>query len=109
MIALAPHNANRYIEAGMLYERMNMPDSAILVYRSGIAADTSFYQIHARLGTVYEALGDRDQAMRSYLTAIRLIETGVENEHPPSEVVGLLRYLYERTGQTAKAQALPAQ
>jgi tetratricopeptide (TPR) repeat protein len=109
MIALAPHNANRYIEAGMLYERMNMPDSAILVYRAGIAADTSFYQIHARLGTVYEALGEREQAMRSYLIAIRLIETGVENEHPPSEVVGLLRYLYERTGQTAKAQALPAQ
>ena len=108
MIALMPHNANRYIEAGMLYEGQNMPDSAIMIYRAGIAADTSFYQIHARLGTVYEALGDTARARACYLDAIRLIEEGVDNEHPPTEIAGLLRYLYERTGQTAKAQALPA-
>ena len=28
-----------------------LPDSAIAVYQQGIAADSSFYQIHARLGT----------------------------------------------------------
>jgi tetratricopeptide (TPR) repeat protein len=109
MIALNPHNPNRYIEAGMLYERFNMPDSAIGIYLQGIAADTSFYQLHARLGTVYEALGDQGRANKWYLDAIRLIEEGAKNYHPPSETIALLKYLYERTGQTEKARALSAQ
>lgn len=109
MIALSPHNPNRYIEAGMLYERFNMPDSAILIYRQGIAVDSSFYQLHARIGTVYEALGDRDRALVHYADAIRLVERGAKNAHPPSETLQLLRYLYVQTGQTEKARALPAQ
>ena len=106
MIALNPRNPNRYIEAGMLFEQFNMPDSAIGIYREGIAVDASFYQIHARLGTVFEALGNQDQALRHYNDAIRLIEEGAKNTHPPTEAVQLLKFLYERTGQAEKAQAL---
>ncbi len=108
MIALNPHNPNRYIEAGMLYEQFNMPDSAIEIYQQGIGVDTAFFQLHARLGTVYEALGDTVRARRYYQDAIRLIEEGAKNDHPPMETIPLLRYLYERTGQSAKARALSA-
>ena len=108
MIELNPHNPNRYIEAGMLFERFNMPDSAIRIYRQGIAADSSFFQLHARLGTVYEALGDSARAQGCFLDAIRLIEEGADNAHPPAATLQLLQYLYERTGQPAKARALTA-
>jgi len=53
-----PGNVGRYLEAGVLFERMGLSDSVIAVYTEGLRYDPSLYQLHNRLGMWYGRIGD---------------------------------------------------
>jgi len=53
-----PGNVGRYLEAGVLFERMGVSDSVIALYKEGLRYDPAFYQLHNRLGMWYGKIGD---------------------------------------------------
>jgi hypothetical protein len=58
LIEKDPSAAARYLEAGVLFERMGLSDSVISVYREGLSADPSSAELHRRLGMWYRSAGD---------------------------------------------------
>ena len=54
---------SRYIEAGVLFERMGLSDSVIAVYEEGLRVDSTFYQLHRRLGAWYQSTGNTGKAV----------------------------------------------
>ncbi len=58
-----PRNVSRYIEAGVLFERMGLSDSVIAVYEEGLRVDSTFYQLHRRLGAWYQSTGNTGKAV----------------------------------------------
>jgi hypothetical protein len=53
-----PGNVGRYLEAGVLFERLGVSDSVIAIYNEGLRYDPSFHQLHNRLGMWYGTIGD---------------------------------------------------
>lgn len=133
LILLTPGNQDRYIEAGMLFERLGMPDSAFSVYDQGLRFDSTFYKVHLQLGTLFEETRNPTKAASSYRDAIRyspqfgpayfrlgrlltseqdtmggiqLIEEGMKRWRPPPEVISFLKELYEKTNQPERAAKL---
>jgi tetratricopeptide (TPR) repeat protein len=102
-----PKNPDLYLETGALYEQFNLPDLALRVYVQGLSADTTSYELFARTGRIYDqALNDQSNASKYYERAIRIIEEKSITYIPPPDVVELLKFMYQRTGQTAKLEAL---
>ncbi len=62
LINQSPRNVSRYIEAGVLFERMGLSDSVIAVYEEGLRVDPAFYQLHGRLGAWYRSTGNAGKA-----------------------------------------------
>jgi len=58
LIDRTPDVVGRYLEAGVLFERMGLSDSVIAVYREGLRRNPEFYQLHNRLGMWYGRMGD---------------------------------------------------
>lgn len=133
MIARAPRDPRRYIEAAELFENLRMRDSAVAVCRSGLEVDSSLYQLHEHLGSIYAAEDSLDQAQHELQraislnpryspahfglgnvfahrhengAAIRSIEEGIQYGNPPVEVLQLLESLYAGSGQGEKAREL---
>ena len=57
-----PRNVGRYVEAGVLFERMGLSDSVIAVYEEGLRVDSTFHQLHRRLGAWYRSTGNTGKA-----------------------------------------------
>jgi protein O-mannosyl-transferase len=133
MIARSPRDPNRYLEASELFEHLKMPDSAVAVCRSGLAADSNLFQLHEHLGYLLAVRDSMGEAEREYQHALRLnpryspayfglgklyalrrqglpaihsIEEGMQYGDAPLDVLRLLAYLYTQTGQEEKAAAL---
>jgi tetratricopeptide (TPR) repeat protein len=129
LIAMNPTNQSRYIEAGLLYERMNLPDSAIIIYKQGYLADSTFYELLYRSAIIYDNTGRYDEAEYYYAKtlqrnntfapayfslgrlyaktgrteqAIQVMETGVSLAKPFESDLFLLRDLYRKTKQEQK-------
>ncbi len=62
LINQSPRNVSRYVEAGVLFERMGLSDSVIAVYEEGLRVDPSFFQLHGRLGAWYRTRGNTGKA-----------------------------------------------
>ncbi|TAK58379.1 MAG: tetratricopeptide repeat protein [Bacteroidetes bacterium] len=129
MIRLNPTNPERYIEAALLYERINQPDSAVGMYEQGILAVPGAYQLHFRLGLLLEKKQQSDSALYQYNKscslnpsfappyvlagrlyasrgeyekAISSLEQGMSLATPPQEDIELLLSLYLKTKQEQK-------
>jgi tetratricopeptide (TPR) repeat protein len=96
MITLSPHSQNRYLDAGLLYERISQPDSAAAIYREGLRVDSTFYQLHARLGLVLEGAGQEAAARQEYTTAFGQLERAMSREPAPPRETGDLRQFLEK-------------
>ena len=57
-----PRNVSRYLEAGVLFERLGLSDSVIAVYEEGLRVDSTFHQLHRRLGAWYRSTGNTGKA-----------------------------------------------
>ncbi len=135
MISLEPQNPARYLEAGVLYARVDCPDSALELYQEGLRIDSNAYGLHYDLAMLYDGQGDKDHAEYHYRRAIELnpgsadahfalgslyarkgdaeraiqfIERGMSIGAPPKELVNALLALYVKTGRTGQAQQLAA-
>lgn len=133
LIELTPANPDRYLEAGLLFERLNMPDSAMALYTEGLRADSTSFKLHLQMGVLLESISQPGPASESYRRAIRYspqygppyfrlgrllasqgdvaggirtIEEGMKVWRPSAEVVAFLKELYEKSGQHEKAQQL---
>jgi len=125
MISLAPHDPNRYIDLGIFFEKLNLPDSAIGVYSEGLRVDSAFYQLHVHLGRMYHNQNNLAEAKKQYRLAIQLksdfapayfslgvleasqgndslalqlLEQGVKFEQPSADIKQAILYLREKTG-----------
>jgi tetratricopeptide (TPR) repeat protein len=125
MISLAPHDPNRYIDLGIFFEKLNLPDSAIGVYSEGLRVDSTFYQLHVHLGRMYHNQNNLAEAKKHYRLAIQLksdfapayfslgvleasqgndslalqlLEQGVKFEQPSADIKQAILYLREKTG-----------
>jgi tetratricopeptide (TPR) repeat protein len=72
MISLDPQGQNRYIDLGVLFERLNMADSAFTLYREALKENPAFYKIHDRLGTLFFNRNLPDSAEQHYRLAIEI-------------------------------------
>ncbi len=136
MIATNPTNPDRYVEAAELFMEANLPDSAVSVYRDGIAILTNAYYLHDLLGRLYVRLQKDTLAAREFASAIALnqrfsagyfdlgalyaswgrtpeaialIERGLQFGAVPHDILQLLHQLYLESGETDKAEALRKQ
>ncbi len=58
-----PRNISRYVEAGVLFERLGMGDSVVALYEEGLRVDPSAHQLHRRLGAWYQSTGVTGKAL----------------------------------------------
>jgi tetratricopeptide (TPR) repeat protein len=58
MIERDPTNPGRYVEAGILFEKLGIGDSVVSVYEEGLRVNPDFYQLHKRLGIWYRSTGN---------------------------------------------------
>lgn len=72
MITMDPRNQSRYIELGLLFERLALTDSVINLYKEALQIDSTFYQIHDRLGIIYQAANNHHLAEYHFLQAIEV-------------------------------------
>lgn len=57
-----PKNPSRYLEAGVLFERMGVGDSVVAVYEEGLRNAPGSFQIHRRLGEWHRSVGNPGKA-----------------------------------------------
>jgi tetratricopeptide (TPR) repeat protein len=62
LIERDPANPSRYIEAGILFEKLGISDSVVAVYEEGLAVNPGFPPLHTRLGMWYQAAGNAGKA-----------------------------------------------
>jgi tetratricopeptide (TPR) repeat protein len=62
MIERDPTNPGRYVEAGVLFEKLGIGDSVVSVYEEGLRVNPDFYQLHKRLGLWYRSTGNPGKA-----------------------------------------------
>lgn len=62
LIERDPSNPSRYIEAGILFEKLGISDSVVSVYEEGLAVNPSFSPLHKRLGMWYQSTGNTGRA-----------------------------------------------
>lgn len=58
-----PRNISRYVEAGVLFERLSLGDSVVAVYEEGLRVDPAAHQLHRRLGAWYQSTGVTGKAL----------------------------------------------
>jgi Flp pilus assembly protein TadD len=136
LIALSPNIPARYLELGELYEKLGAIDSAAQVYQQGILVNPGVCQLHDRLGSAFIQLGNVEDSRKEYLHAIELeksyappyfglakleaatrnyrqaitwVEEGLKRGNATNDILQLLSYLYEKTGEKEKARLLKQQ
>ena len=62
LIERDPSNPSRYIEAGILFEKLGISDSVVSVYEEGLEVNPGFPPLHNRLGLWYQATGNTGKA-----------------------------------------------
>ena len=78
LLARYPSDGDAAYMLGRIYYQENRFDLAAAQFQKVLRMDPGSYKAYDNLGLCYEALGDSEQAVRHYLTAIKLVET----EHP---------------------------
>ncbi len=58
-----PRNISRYVEAGVLFERLGLGDSVVALYEEGLRVDPGAHQLHRRLGAWYQSTGVTGKAL----------------------------------------------
>ncbi len=71
-IATNPKSVESYINMGIAYKEMNMPDSAIKVINIGIQINPKSSEAYLNLGTCYSSLNDFNNAILNFKKAIEL-------------------------------------
>jgi tetratricopeptide (TPR) repeat protein len=75
LIDLNPDNENRYLEAGVLYERFGPADSLVSIYEEGLRANPEFYRLHYRLGAHYRRIRNDGKASHHFASVVRILES----------------------------------
>lgn len=99
ILAIEPGKPDRYLETGVIFEQMGMPDSAVAYYKTGIALDSAVSQLHERLGIVYGSMKRYDEAAAEYRRAIA-------TDPGAAEAYTLLAKLYRYLGKDGDAVSL---
>jgi tetratricopeptide (TPR) repeat protein len=73
-----PNDEDAPYMLGRIYYQASMVDQAMGQFQRVLKIDAHSYKAYDNLGLCYEAKGDNDQALRYFLTAVKL----VENDHP---------------------------
>lgn len=73
MIDRDPGNPGRYIEAGILFEKLGLADSVVAVYEEGLRVNPGFYQVHKRLGLWHRGAGDAGRAAKHLAAADSIV------------------------------------
>ncbi len=76
LIDRTPDAAGRYIEAGLLFERLGVSDSVVAVYREGLRRVPGSAGLHERLGNWYARMGDSVNS-RAELAAAESLKSAV--------------------------------
>lgn len=76
-----PRNISRYVEAGVLFERLGLRDSVVALYEEGLRVDPAAHQLHRRLGAWYQSAGVTGKALW-HLRAADSLESIVRKSQP---------------------------
>jgi tetratricopeptide (TPR) repeat protein len=82
MIERDPANPARYIEAGILFEKLGIGDSVVSVYEEGLRLNPDFYPLHKRLGLWYRSTGNTGKAARHLGAADSLVNALQSSPQP---------------------------
>jgi len=92
-------DAREAFERGMTAYRADRDEDAVNELKRAVELDPDFAEAHYRLGNAYLALGDRDEAEKSFRGGVKAYEKITRRDEKNSDAFYFLGICYEKLGE----------